>query len=852
MAQEISPMMEQYLRIKNQSADKLLFYRMGDFYEMFFDDAIEAARLLDITLTSRGSMNGKPIPMAGVPYHSSEQYLSRLVKMGKSVAICEQVGEVGMNKGPVERAIVRIVTPGTLTDSALLDDKSVNRVLAIAEDKKALALSWLSLESGEFRCKTVASALLEDELQRLNPAEILIAEHHSCPIPQRFQAALTHLNDWQFSTETGQDLLCRFFGVQDLLGFGLDQQQDALTIAAAGAVLNYVQLTQKQLPQHLDSIVVEEDADFVGIDAASRRNLEITETLSSKRSPTLFSVMDQCATNMGSRLLARYLHHPLHRLEIIKARQQAVIALIDHWQSIQQSLQHLPDIERIVARIALGSARPRDLSALRDALTRLTVFRLPERESSLIQQMNDVFPQSREMAEFLTQAIMPEPSVLLRDGGIIADGFSEQLDELRQIQNHGDDFLTDLENRERQRTQFATLRVEFNRIHGFYIELSRKEAENAPADYIRRQTLKNAERFITPELKAFEDKVLGAKDAALALERQLYESILKRLQQQLTQLQTIAKAVAETDVLATLSKIADEKKWTMPEWVDYPLLEISAGTHPVVVENTTHFTPNDCKMNDKRRLMLITGPNMGGKSTFMRQTALIVLLAHIGSPVPAQSVKLNVMDRIFTRIGASDDLANNRSTFMVEMSETAKILHHANERSLVLMDEVGRGTSTLDGLSLAYAIAEHLITKNKSFTLFATHYFELTRLPEKYDTIFNMHLSAEEYGNEVVFLHQIQAGPANKSYGIAVAQLAGIPKRTLTTARHYLQNLENQAAEQNPQNDLFASPSFSHADEVPPQDEIKNVLYELIDNINPDALTPREALDFVYQLKSQL
>lgn len=852
MAQEISPMMEQYLRIKSQSADKLLFYRMGDFYEMFFDDAIEAARLLDITLTSRGSMNGKPIPMAGVPYHSSEQYLSRLVKMGKSVAICEQVGEVGMNKGPVERAIVRIVTPGTLTDSALLDDKSVNRVLAIAEDKKALALSWLSLESGEFRCKTVAPALLEDELQRLNPAEILIAERHAFSIPQRFQAALTHLNDWQFSTETGQDLLCRFFGVQDLLGFGLDQQQDALTIAAAGAVLNYVQLTQKQLPQHLDSIVVEEDADFVGIDAASRRNLEITETLSGKRSPTLFSVMDQCATNMGSRLLARYLHHPLHRLEIIKARQQAVIALIDHWQSIQQSLQHLPDIERVVARIALGSARPRDLSALRDALTRLTVFRLPERESSLIQQMNDVFPQSREMAEFLTQAIMPEPSVLLRDGGVIADGFSEQLDELRQIQNHGDDFLTDLENRERQRTQFATLKVEFNRIHGFYIELSRKEAENAPADYIRRQTLKNAERFITQELKAFEDKVLGAKDASLALERQLYESILKRLQQQLTQLQTIAKAVAETDVLATLSKIADEKKWTMPEWVDYPLLEITAGAHPVVMESSNHFTPNDCKMNDKRRLMLITGPNMGGKSTFMRQTALIVLLAHIGSPVPAQAVKLNVMDRIFTRIGASDDLANNRSTFMVEMSETAKILHHANERSLVLMDEVGRGTSTLDGLSLAYAIAEHLITKNKSFTLFATHYFELTRLPEKYDTIFNMHLSAEEYGNEVVFLHQIQAGPANKSYGIAVAQLAGIPKRTLSTARHYLQNLENQAAEQNPQNDLFASPSFSHADEVPPQDEIKNALYELIDNINPDALTPREALDFVYQLKSQL
>ncbi|MBO7080785.1 MAG: DNA mismatch repair protein MutS [Neisseriaceae bacterium] len=845
-------MMEQYLRIKSQSADKLLFYRMGDFYEMFFDDAIEAARLLDITLTSRGSMNGKPIPMAGVPYHSSEQYLSRLVKMGKSVAICEQVGEVGMNKGPVERAIVRIVTPGTLTDSALLDDKSVNRVLAIAEDKKALALSWLSLESGEFRCKTVAPALLEDELQRLNPAEILIAERHAFSIPQRFQAALTHLNDWQFSTETGQDLLCRFFGVQDLLGFGLDQQQDALTIAAAGAVLNYVQLTQKQLPQHLDSIVVEEDADFVGIDAASRRNLEITETLSGKRSPTLFSVMDQCATNMGSRLLARYLHHPLHRLEIIKARQQAVIALIDHWQSIQQSLQHLPDIERVVARIALGSARPRDLSALRDALTRLTVFRLPERESSLIQQMNDVFPQSREMAEFLTQAIMPEPSVLLRDGGVIADGFSEQLDELRQIQNHGDDFLTDLENRERQRTQFATLKVEFNRIHGFYIELSRKEAENAPADYIRRQTLKNAERFITQELKAFEDKVLGAKDASLALERQLYESILKRLQQQLTQLQTIAKAVAETDVLATLSKIADEKKWTMPEWVDYPLLEITAGAHPVVMESSNHFTPNDCKMNDKRRLMLITGPNMGGKSTFMRQTALIVLLAHIGSPVPAQAVKLNVMDRIFTRIGASDDLANNRSTFMVEMSETAKILHHANERSLVLMDEVGRGTSTLDGLSLAYAIAEHLITKNKSFTLFATHYFELTRLPEKYDTIFNMHLSAEEYGNEVVFLHQIQAGPANKSYGIAVAQLAGIPKRTLSTARHYLQNLENQAAEQNPQNDLFASPSFSHADEVPPQDEIKNALYELIDNINPDALTPREALDFVYQLKSQL
>lgn len=846
----LTPMMEQYLRIKSECADKLLFYRMGDFYELFLDDAVEAARLLDITLTARGQMAGEPIKMAGVPYHAAEQYLARLVKAGKSVAICEQVGEVGAGKGPVERAIVRIVTPGTLTDSALLEEKQSNRVLAVAADKKSLGLAWLSLASGEFKCKVISTDALGDELQRLNPAEILLPDGRQIAVPPSFQAAVSRLHAWQFASDAGFTLLTDFFGVLDLAGFGLSPDEHAAAIGAAGALLNYVQLTQKELPRHLDSLSREDEHDYLGMDAATRRNLEITETLSGKRAPTLFSTLDQCATHMGSRLLAQWLHHPLRNVAHIRARQQAAIALREDYAAIQAALKNLADIERIAARIALGSARPRDLAALRAALFALHALTLPAaHDSALLQTLAETLPQGIDIAKYLQNAIAPEPAVQLREGGVIADGFDADLDELRGIQNHGDEFLLALEAREKARTGLNTLKVEFNRVHGFYIELSKKDADAAPADYHRRQTLKNVERFITPELKTFEEKVLGAQDAALALEKRLYEAILAKLAQELNLLQQIAKAAAMTDVLATFARLAAQGGDIVPEFVDYPLIEIVAGRHPVVAQSVAHFTPNDCVLNDKRRLMLVTGPNMGGKSTYMRQTALIVLMAHIGAFVPAQTVRLGAIDRLFTRIGASDDLAGNRSTFMVEMSETACILNHATAQSLVLMDEVGRGTSTFDGLALAQAIAEHLLTKNKSFVLFATHYFELTALPEHFESAVNMHLTALEDGQDIVFLHKVEAGPASKSYGIAVAKLAGLPKRALNAAQKYLLALEEAAAAQDVQGDLFAAAQEAGCDAATGEAAVHDALLALIDEANPDEMSPREALDWVYRLK---
>ena len=846
----VSPMMEQYLRIKAECADKLLFYRMGDFYEMFFDDAVTASKLLGITLTARGQMNGEPIKMAGVPFHQVESYLAKLVKAGQSVAICEQLSEAGAAKGPIERAIVRIVTPGTLTDTALLPDKQANRVAALAVYKNRAALAWVSVSSGEFLCKNIELQSLEDELQRLEPAEILLSDALRIDLPTRFQAAVTRLNDWQFDQNAGYTLLCDFFGVQDLLGFGLSLDDNPLPIAAAGAVLNYVRLTQKDLPQHLDSIALESNQAYIAMDAATRRHLEITETISGKAAPTLFSELDACANNMGSRLLASWLHHPLCDISRIQKRQMAVENLCDDYKNIHQQLKQIADIERIVGRIAIGSARPRDLSALRNSFFILNNIRLPENShSELLNQLAQFLPQGLETAEFLQKSIMLEPAVMVKDGNVIADGFSAELDELRQIQNHGDDFLQKLQEQEIKRTGLGTLKVEYNRVAGFYIELSRKDAENAPANYIRRQTMKNTERFITPELKAFEDKVLNARDNALALEKRLYDDILRRLQDNVKLFRDMARAAATLDVLATFAQLADENGWVKPQFADYPVIDIVRGSHPVVARSTDHFTPNDCELTHKRRLMLITGPNMGGKSTFMRQTALIVLLAHTGSFVPAQSALIGKIDRIFTRIGASDDLASNRSTFMVEMSETAKILHYATEHSLVLMDEVGRGTATLDGLAIATAVAEHLLNKNKSFVLFATHYFELTRLPEKYPQAFNMHLTAVENGAEVVFLHQVKAGPANKSYGIAVAKLAGIPKRVLAAAQKYLAQLEENANQNNTQGDLFVE---NKADNNEQDQENLNKFHDMsdiLDKLDPDNLSPKDALDVIYLLK---
>ena len=861
----VSPMMQQYLDIKSQHADKLVFYRMGDFYELFLDDAVEAAKLLDITLTTRGQMDGVPIKMAGVPFHAAEQYLARLVKMGKSVAVCEQVGEVGAGKGPVERKVVRIVTPGTLTDAAFLEDKETNRIVAVNTDKKNVAIAWASLQSGEFKTKLTTVDKLADELARLQAAEILLPEGKS--LPNGFQSAqpargttsanITRLNSWQFAADAGAKLLTEYFGCQDLHGFGLDGKEHEAAVGAAGALLNYIRLTQNLMPQHLDGISLETDSQYIGMDAATRRNLEITQTLSGKKSPTLFSILDGCATHMGSRLLALWLHHPLRSRAHIRARQEAIATLGSQYETLQGRLKNIADIERIAARIAVGNARPRDLATLRDSLFALSEIELSAEGSSLLETLKAVFPETLSVAETLKAAVMPEPAVWLKDGGVINQGYSAELDELRHIQNHGDEFLLDLEARERERTGLSTLKVEFNRVHGFYIELSKVQAEQAPADYQRRQTLKNAERFITPELKTFEDKVLTAQEQALALEKRLFEALLKEVQTALPQLQKAAKAAAALDVLSTFAATAAERGFVCPEFADYPIIHIENGRHPVVEQQVRHFTANHTRLDHKHRLMLLTGPNMGGKSTYMRQVAHIVLMAHTGSFVPADAAQIGPIDQIFTRIGASDDLASNRSTFMVEMSETAYILHHATDQSLVLMDEVGRGTSTFDGLALAQAIAEHLLQKNKSFSLFATHYFELTKLPEAHATAVNMHLSALEQGQDIVFLHHIEPGPASKSYGIAVAKLAGLPNRALKAAQKHLNDLENQAAANRPQLDIFsAMPSENGADqegktqEIEPVDNFQtNELAEALAQIQPDNLTPREALDALYRLK---
>lgn len=861
----VSPMMQQYLAIKSQHADKLVFYRMGDFYELFLDDAVEAAKLLDITLTTRGQMDGVPIKMAGVPFHAAEQYLARLVKMGKSVAVCEQVGEVGAGKGPVERKVVRIVTPGTLTDAAFLEDKETNRIAAVNIDKKHIAVAWASLQSGEFKTKLTTADKLADELARLQAAEILLPEGKS--LPDGFQSAqpargttsanITRLNSWQFAADAGAKLLTEYFGCQDLHGFGLDGKEHEAAVGAAGALLNYIRLTQNLMPQHLDGLSLETDSQYIGMDAATRRNLEITQTLSGKKSPTLFSILDGCATHMGSRLLALWLHHPLRSRAHIRARQEAVAALGSQYETLQGRLKNIADIERIAARIAVGNARPRDLAALRDSLFALSEIELSAEGSSLLETLKAIFPETLPVAETLKAAVMPEPAVWLKDGGVINQGYCAELDELRHIQNHGDEFLLDLEARERERTGLSTLKVEFNRVHGFYIELSKVQAEQAPADYQRRQTLKNAERFITPELKAFEDKVLTAQEQALALEKRLFEALLKEVQTALPQLQKAAKAAAALDVLSTFAATAAERGFVRPEFADYPVIHIENGRHPVVEQQVRHFTANHTDLDHKRRLMLLTGPNMGGKSTYMRQVAHIVLMAHTGSFVPADAAQIGPIDQIFTRIGASDDLASNRSTFMVEMSETAYILHHATEQSLVLMDEVGRGTSTFDGLAIAHAVAGHLLQKNKSFSLFATHYFELTKLPEAHATAVNMHLSALEQGQDIVFLHHIEPGPAGKSYGIAVAKLAGLPNRALKAAQKHLNDLENQAAANRPQLDIFsAMPSENGAEEEEKEQEVEpvdnlqtNELAEALAQIQPDNLTPREALDALYRLK---
>ena len=829
--------MQQYLRIKAEHPDILLFYRMGDFYELFYDDAERAARLIDLTLTTRGQSAGAPVKMAGVPAHSVEQYLGKLVKLGESVAICEQVGDVATAKGPVERQVTRIVTPGTLTDSELLDDKADNILLALAADKSAVGLAWLSLASGTLRVAEVAPQALANELRRIDPAEVLAAE--GVELPGYF---VTRLAAWQFDAESGRKRLLEQLGAASLAGYGVEDF--SLAIGACGALLDYAKKTQGQALAHVIAVTAERSGEYLRLDAATRRNLELTETLRGEPAPTLYSQLDRCASGMGSRLLRHWLHHPLRDRSVVAKRHAAVEALLHASKPIHAALRRFSDVERITARIALKNARPRDLSGLRDSVGLLPDLRkaIPA-ESELLQSLQSDLATPESCLDLLRRAVAPEPSAMLRDGNVIADGYSGDLDELRGLQTGAGQFLVELEARERARTGIPNLRVAYNHVHGYYIEVTNSHAQKIPDDYRRRQTLKNAERYITPELKAFEDKALSARDRALALEKALYDELLAQLSAHLPELQRIARALAQLDLLAAFAAVAAERGYCRPEFVDDIRVELEAGRHPVVEGQVERFIANDARLAPARQLLLITGPNMGGKSTYMRQVALIALLAHTGSFVPAKAARLGPLDQIFTRIGAADDLAGGRSTFMVEMTESAAILHNATAQSLVLMDEVGRGTSTFDGLALAWAIARQLLERNKALTLFATHYFEMTRIALEYKEAANVHLDAVEHQDSIVFLHAVEEGPASQSYGLQVAQLAGVPKAVIQRARRILQQLEEASRAGGGQADLFARPA--PAEPEPAADALRDALSQ----VNPDELSPREALELLYRLK---
>ncbi|TKC82634.1 DNA mismatch repair protein MutS [Trinickia terrae] len=860
-----TPMMQQYLRIKAEHPGTLVFYRMGDFYELFFDDAEKAARLLDLTLTQRGASAGNPIKMAGVPHHAVEQYLAKLVKLGESVAICEQIGDPATSKGPVERKVVRVVTPGTLTDAALLSDKSDVFLLALSpgHNKRGVVtnvgLAWLNLASGALRLAEVAADQVGAALERIRPAEILVADAPAGFSPSVAAGALTRVPVWHFDVASGTQRLCDQLGVAGLDGFGAQTLTSAC--GAAGALLLYASATQGQQLRHVRSLKVEYESEYIGLDPATRRNLELTETLRGTESPTLFSLLDTCSTAMGSRLLRHWLHHPPRDALVAQMRQQAIGALLEvpvdaSLDSLRSALRQIADVERITGRLALLSARPRDLSSLRDTFIALPALRARlspvTANADALARIDAALEPPADCVDLLTRAVAAEPAAMVRDGGVIARGYDPELDELRDISENCGQFLIDLETRERARTGIANLRVEYNKVHGFYIEVTRGQTDKVPDDYRRRQTLKNAERYITPELKTFEDKALSAQERALARERALFDALLQGLLPFIAECQRVAAALAELDLLAALAERARALDWVAPEFSNEIGIEIEQGRHPVVEAQVEQFISNDCRLTNERKLLLITGPNMGGKSTFMRQTALIALLAYAGSFVPARRARFGPIDRIFTRIGAADDLAGGRSTFMVEMTEAAAILNDATPQSLVLMDEIGRGTSTFDGLALAWAIARHLLSHNSCYTLFATHYFELTQLPAEFPHAANVHLSAVEHGHGIVFLHAVNEGPASQSYGLQVAQLAGVPSPVIRAARKHLAYLEQQSVgHATPQLDLFAEPAYV---EDAPDDEIEqpaSQAHPALDKlraIDPNDLKPREALDLLYEL----
>ncbi|WP_299981814.1 DNA mismatch repair protein MutS [uncultured Pseudoteredinibacter sp.] len=876
-----TPMMQQYLKIKAEHPNELVFYRMGDFYELFYDDAKKAARLLDVTLTARGKSGGEPIPMAGIPFHAADNYLAKIVRAGESVAICEQVGDPATSKGPVERKVMRIVTPGTISDEALLDGSQDNLLVAIHaeanEERSAFnyGIAALDIGAGRFWVLQVeGDDALQGEIQRLNPAELLVAEELADSPLWAQRPGLRRRAPWEFELETAERLLNQQFETKDLSGFGCSHLP--LAIAAAGCLFAYAQETQRIALPHIRSIRAEDRDQAVAMDASTRKNLELDCNLNGEQDNTLYEVLNQTGTAMGGRLLRRWLHRPLRDLETLEQRQEVIAQLQEgyRYELLQQQLKNIGDLERILGRVALRSARPRDLSRLLSSLACYPQVQqqLNELNAPRIKVLGNQIAEFPELVTLLDKAVVENPPVVIRDGGVIAEGYDAELDELRNISNNAGQFLIDLETQERERTGIATLKVGYNRVHGYFIEISKAQAEAAPAEYIRRQTLKNAERFITPELKEFEDKALSAKSRALTREKALYEELVEIVNKDLLPLQDSAAAVAELDVLNNLAERADQLSLVRPQLRTENGINIEQGRHPVVEQVLDGpFVPNDVNFHQDRRMLIVTGPNMGGKSTYMRQTALIVLLAQIGSFVPAQAATICLVDKIFTRIGSSDDLAGGRSTFMVEMTETANILHNATEHSLVLMDEIGRGTSTFDGLSLAWACAQHLANSVRAFTLFATHYFEVTQLPETASSVANVHLSATEHNDNIIFLHNIEEGPASQSYGIQVAKLAGIPAAVLSEAKSQLAALEADANHQL-QSQGTASvidSSTSATNEVEPSSAAKpatasddpmqsdmfasnHAAVDALGDIDPDNLTPREALDALYRLKNML
>ena len=848
---EYTPMMQQYMRIKAQHPNELLFYRMGDFYELFFEDAQKASDLLDITLTARGKKEGNPIPMCGVPHHSADNYLSKLIKNGVSVAICEQIGDPQTTKGPVERKVMRILTPGTVTDEALLDEKSENLLVSVLQRDETFGIASLDICSGLFQLNEVVSTdIFLSEIERLSPKEMIISDNFSALKRLDPNIFINTKSLWEFDLDLAEKTLNSHFGTRDLTAFGCNDMK--LAVSAAGCLLKYALDTQKNSLSHIRKITIETQSNKVVLDPASRKNLEIDQNLNGGTRNTLYEVMNTTATSMGARLLRRTLNQPSQDINALTKTQNSIESLHKEllYHSVHESLKSVGDMERILTRVALRSARPRDLTRLAISIDQLPLLQknLSTCNDQHINSLKNAAQPFPKLSTLLQKAIIENPPMTIREGGVIADGYDEELDELRALNSNAGQYLIDMENEEKEKTGISTLKVGYNRVHGYYIEISKGQSAQAPMEYIRRQTLKNAERYITPELKIFEDKALSAKSKALTREKILYEELLDKINLDIQELRECAISLAQIDVLSSLAERAKTLKFCKPSLTNTSIIKIKDGRH-LVIENSidSPFIPNDLSVDQDRRMLIITGPNMGGKSTYMRQTALIVLLAQVGSFVPASKAEIGIVDRIFTRIGSSDDLAGGRSTFMVEMVETANILHNASDRSLVLMDEIGRGTSTFDGLSIAWACANFLVSEVKALTLFATHYFELTKLPSHKKISANVHLNAEEYKDRIIFMHKVIEGPANKSYGLQVAKLAGIPDNVITVAKEQLRLLENQNMENS--GNVFAESHLSSTNskvESPAETKLKS----FVDDVKPDELTPKQALELIYELKN--